>query len=369
MTAPLRIAVIAPSRHPLREPHAGGLERMVWERVRTLRARGHDVLLCAPEGSDFLDASPPELVLPAVRWPDPRSASDTAYPTGHLEGHDEAMRAAMRWLGAARRRIDVIDNHSLHGVVLDAAAALDVPVVTTLHTPPLPEIVAAHRRTPSAARSFLAVSEHTRAAWSSHGVDASVVPNSFAAETWRLGAGGGGLVWSGRIVPEKAPHLALAAARAAGLPISLAGRIGDQRYFDQLVAPLLGDGARHVGELGQRQLDRLVGAADCALVTPMWQEPFGLVVAEALATGTPVAAFDNGGVAEVLAGSPAAALVAPGDVAALAVAARLLAARGGDRIVRREVRQHALARLSSTSRLPEIEAHLARALQPPQVAA
>lgn len=369
MTRMLRIVVIAPARHALREPHAGGLERMVWERVRSLRERGHEVLLCAPEGSDLLDGSPPELVLPAVRWPDARSASDTTYPTGHLEGLDGAVRGAVRWMAAARERIDVIDNHSLHGIVLDAAATLDVPIVTTLHTPPLPEVIAAHRRAPNAPHSFLAVSEHTRAAWVEHGVAATVLPNTFADGDWSLGRGGGGLVWSGRIVPEKAPHLALEAARLAGLPIVLAGRVGDQDYYEREVLPRLGGGARYVGELGQRDLDRLVGAADCALVTPMWPEPFGLVVAEALATGTPVAAFGSGGVAEVVAGAPWSSVVEPGDVVALARAATRLAARGSDPAVRAAVREHAMLRYSASARMPELEARLRAALLPAEVLA
>jgi glycosyltransferase involved in cell wall biosynthesis len=351
----MRIAVIAPSRHPLRQPHAGGLERMVWERVRGLRAAGHEVVLCAPAGSDFLRGGPPQLRLPEVRWPDARSASDVLYPPGHVERMTDALRAALAWI-AADGGFDVVDSHSLDGVVITAAAELGLPLVTTLHTPPFDAMAGAHRDAPGASRSFLAVSEHTRAAWAAEGVPASVLPNAFDARTWSAGRGGAGLVWSGRLVPEKAPHLALDAARAAGLPITLAGRIGDHDYVDAEVRPRLGAGARYVGPLGQRRLDRLIGAADCALVTPMWEEPFGLVVAEALATGTPVAAFGNGGVREVVAGSPAAVAVPPGDVDALAGAAALLAAQGA--AVRRAVRADALRRFSFEARLPELELRL-----------
>lgn len=350
---PLRVLLVAPERHALRQPHAGGLEAVVWNRARWLRSRGHEVVLCAAAGSDLLGPNP-SLHLPSPRWTRAADASDSEYP----EGHRRAMAAAFARVADHIARdggIDVVDNHSLHGAPVRWSRTLGIPVVTTLHTPPLPDMVVAASALGGAPHRFLAVSQYTAQAWSAEGIDAIVIPNGVDTDHWTAGAGGSDWVWSGRIVPEKAPHLAIRAARAAGARIVLAGRIGDEGYFAREVRPLLGPDARYAGALRQPELNALVGAAAVALVTPVWSEPFGLVLAEALATGTPVAAFDSGGIREVLSRMPGTAVVPAGDVVALSRAASALAAAGADIATRRAVRRAAEARYSLAHRQREVE--------------
>lgn len=355
---PLRVLVVAPERHALRQPHAGGLEAVVWNRVRWLRSRGHDVRLCAAPGSDFLGADP-RLHLPSVQWNRADDSSDTDFPEGHRRSMSEAFDRIRDAL-VDPAHIDVVDNHSLHGSPILWSRDTGVPVVTTLHTPPLPEIViAANAVGAGAPHRFLAVSQFTARAWSAEGVDAFVFPNGVDATQWRSGTGGNGWVWFGRIVPEKAPHLAILAARRAGARLRLAGRIGDSAYFAREVEPLLGDGIEYVGPLALPALCDLVGSSSVALVTPVWSEPFGLVLAEALMTGTPVAAFDSGGISEVLRGMPGTAIVPAGDVDALARAASSLAAAVGDAVSRAQVRRTAEARYSLAQRNREVERVLA----------
>lgn len=360
----LRVLVVAPSRYPLRQPHAGGLEACVWDRVRWLRARGHEVTLCAAEGSDFL-GDMPEFSLPAPAWTRPEAASDTEYPAGYAAAVDTAFDAARDRLIADRHLYDVVDNHSLHPAPIRWSREAEIPVVTTLHTPPLEHMLEAAADVRDSPHRFIAVSQATARAWSVEGVDAFVFPNGIDTDQWTRGAGGPSWVWSGRVVPEKAPHLAIEAARSANAHIVLAGRIGDVDYFEQEVVPRLGVHARYVGPLHQPDLCRLVGSSAVALVTPMWEEPFGLVIAEALATGTPVAAFDIGGVSEVLAGMPGSATVMPGDVVALGEAAAELAAQGArEPLTRVWTRRAAVRQHSLTERYREVERVLTHTAQP-----
>jgi glycosyltransferase involved in cell wall biosynthesis len=88
--------------------------------------------------------------------------------------------------------------------------------------------------------------------------------------------------------------MAIAAARRADLPLVLAGPISDTAYFKRAIAPSLGDQVRYAGHLNHDELARLVGRSAAVLVTPIWHEPYGLVVAEAMSCGTPVVAFARG---------------------------------------------------------------------------
>ncbi|OYO12968.1 glycosyltransferase involved in cell wall biosynthesis [Propionibacteriaceae bacterium ES.041] len=353
---PLRIAVLGPYRYPLRQPAPGGLEGHVMDQVRLLRARGHEVLLVAPHGSEQLDPRYPELAFTPLRWPVGADRSDDRLPAGGLLRQEAVYARAMRALAAIRPRVDVLHNHSLSGAPLRLAGRLGLPMITTLHTPVLPEMLAglhaARPRQSRARQAFFSVSEHTRASWARAGVTSRVLLNGVDTTLWRPGPGGTGLVWSGRIVPEKAPHLAVAAARRAGLPLQLAGRIGAPRYFERVLRPALGDGIEYVGERSAIELVELVGGSRCALVTPGWEEPFGLVLPEALACGTPVAAFARGGLRETGERTPAVRLVPADDVAALADAARDLAA---DPSLRGIARRTAEQRFSVARRIDLLE--------------
>lgn len=341
--APQRILVVAPSRYPIREPHAGGLEAMVWDRVRRLRAAGHDVTLVAARGSDFLDRTPRRLRMPPASWGG-AAASDETYPAGYLDAVDMRHRRLLDHLREHRHDYDLVENHSLHPMPVLGSGEHGIPMVTTLHTPPLPELVAAAAHA-GAQHSYLAVSAHTASRWREHGVAATVRPNPVDPHAWPLGAGGPGLVWFGRIVPEKGPHLAIDAATMLERPITVAGRVGDADYFAREVAPRASAHVTILGALRRQRLADLVGESGCALVTPRWDEPFGLVLAEALMTGTPVAAFARGGVPEVLDGLPGARLVVPDDVVGLAAAAEELLATTPDE--RERIREHALRRFAS----------------------
>lgn len=360
---PLRIAAIAPVRFPIRQPHAGGVESALWNEVATLRSRGHRVDLIAPRGSDFMAGGPRAYVLPPVEWADDEIAADDTYPRGYLDRALPELDAALDRVRRHAADYDVVVNHCLHGLPLERAGSLGVPVVSTLHTPVIPELVAADAASEGGRSSYLSVSRHTAGEWATAGVDSVVLPNGVDADLWPLGRGGAGLVWFGRLVPEKGTHLALEVARLLDLPLTIVGRIGDQAYFDRAVAPGLDDRIRYVGPLAQPELADLVGRSACSLVTPVWDEPFGLVAPEALMTGTPVAAHDVGGLTEIARGTTGMTTVPHDDPRALAEAARQLIAASRRPGGREAIRAGAVARFSLETRIDRLETVLRDAVR------
>lgn len=317
MTRPLRVAVIAAARFPISEPFAGGLESHTWFLARALRARGHAVTVFAAPGSD------PELgveYLPVgtVDFSAAARADVSMGPEWWMAEH-HAYLSLMLDLADRPDRFDVVHNNSLHHLPIAMAPMLRTPIVTTLHTPPTPWLESAIRARPDHGVVFAAVSAHTAAAWRPVVPDAVVVRNGIDLEGWSAGPGGGPLAWAGRITPEKGTHLAIEAARIADRPLLVAGPIADRDYWRCEVAPRLGGAIRYAGHLPQRELRDLVAAASAMLVTPCWDEPYGLVVAEALACGTPVAGFAIGALPELV-DERCGRLVPPGDVDALAAA-------------------------------------------------
>ena len=128
-----------------------------------------------------------------------------------------------------------------------------------------------------------------------HGIDASTFP---------VGQGDGGyLLFLGKMTPEKGAHRALEAAFKAGQRLILAGKVrepAERWYFERYVAPYLNDRLRFVGEVSQEEKRDLLAGARALLFPIRWNEPFGIVMLEALACGTPVLAFDEGAAGEVV---------------------------------------------------------------------
>ncbi len=334
---PLRICFVAASRFPVREPFAGGLEAHTFTLARELIRRGHDVSLFAGPGSDpslgarALEVTPFES--------SPQARADVASPPElWMQEHHAYLTLMLDLARGGGTDFDLVHNNSLHHLPVAMAAALPVPMVTTLHTPPVAWLESAVRFAPSTSR-FVAVSDHLGRAWR-HAVDTTTVLNGVDTRRWSLGRGGGAAIWSGRIVPEKAPHHAIDAARAAGLPIDLAGPVFDHDYFENAVRPRLGPDARLLGHLAQDELAAVVGAARVAVVTPDWDEPYGLVAAEAMACGTPVAAVRRGAMGELV-DDQSGRLADPDDVAGLAAA--IVAA---SELPRQEVRRSACTRFA-----------------------
>jgi glycosyltransferase involved in cell wall biosynthesis len=312
----LHVAVIASARYPIREPFPGGLEAHTWQLATQLRRRGHRVTVFGGRGSD------PDLgvcELPALPELSEHARSDVSMPAEWFLAEHHAYLTMMLGLAGKDSPYDVVHNNSLHYLPVAMAPSLDVTVLTTLHTPPTPWLESAARARTCTRSRFAAVSDATARQWRPVVRDVEVVHNGVDTAVWTPGPGGGVPVWSGRLVPEKGPVEAILAARAAGTGLRLAGPRPDPGYFRDRVEPLLGGDVTYAGHLPHSELVTLVGSASAAVVSPCWDEPYGLVVAEALACGTPVAGFARGALPELLDGS-CGVLAPAGDVDGLAAA-------------------------------------------------
>jgi glycosyltransferase involved in cell wall biosynthesis len=133
---------------------------------------------------------------------------------------------------------------------------------------------------------------------------------------------GGYLAFLGRISPEKRPDRAIAIARAAGLPLKIAAKVdnADETYFRTVIAPMLdGGGVEFIGEINDNAKGEFLGQAAGLLFPIDWPEPFGLVMIEAMACGTPVLAFRCGSVPEIIEDGLTGRIVSSVDEAVRAV--------------------------------------------------
>jgi glycosyltransferase involved in cell wall biosynthesis len=282
----MRIGLIAPPGIPVPPPAYGGTESVVDRLARGLTRAGHEVLLAAAANSSC--------PVPRVRGTDVafRSAPASADALTELR-HVITSYAAMT-------DMDVVHDHTLTGPLYGHARA-GTPVVTTAHGPfdaILGPVYGAMRGV-----ALLAISHHQAA--TARGVPvAGVIHHGLDVGDVPVGRGDGGYAsFLGRMSPEKGPRQAALVARAAGVPLRMAAKLrepAERAYFDAEVKPLLCSDVEFLGELGYAEKLELVGGS-CALVNPMqWAEPFGLVMIEALATGTPVVATPVGSAPELV---------------------------------------------------------------------
>lgn len=325
----MKIAVLGHRRFPIAEPFAGGLERFTHNIVRGLKQRGCQVTLFAGSDSDrSLNLSLEPII-------------DTSFCLNSDEESHEAYLNIMDYLSA--EDFDLVHDNSLNYFPMILEDRLTAPLVTTLHTPPFSRLMSAVRYRERKQRGYyIAVSQLTAKLWGLNhdrietiynGVDTNVFTHTPFYHRNRA-------VWTGRIIPDKGTHLAIKAARKAKIDLAIAGKIGDRQYFATEIQPHLGKGVEYVGHLKQTELVALLQSATVTLCTPVWSEPFGLVVIESLACGTPVVAFDRGAMSEIL-NCQTGVLVPPNDIDAMAEGIKR-----AKRLSRHACRQEVLRRFS-----------------------
>jgi glycosyltransferase involved in cell wall biosynthesis len=318
----MKIAQIAPLAESVPPKLYGGTERVVSWLTEELVAQGHDVTLFA-SGDSETSARLVPVTAQALRL-DPTVKDTLGY---HIMLIEEVRRRA--------HEFDVLHFH-IDLIHAPFVRSLGVPTVTTLHGRlDLPDLAPFYRSFPDL--PLVSISDHQRlpmppvnwAATIHHGL-----PNKLLAPT--LVEPEGYLAFLGRISPEKRPDRAIRIAAAAGIPLKMAAKIDnvDRGYWDEVIAPLVAqhqDLVTFVGEIDDKRKAEFLGNARALLFPIDWPEPFGLVMIEAMACGTPTIAFRCGSVPEVI-DDGRSGFIVDSEEAAIAAVARL------DTLSRAEVR-------------------------------
>lgn len=283
----MRIAQVAPLGESVPPRKYGGTERIVSYLTETLVQMGHDVTLYA-SGDSKSAARIRSVSLRSMRG------------GGGQVNFDAIFGQVMADLHAARHAYDIIHFHT-GWYEFPVFAGGDALCLTTLHGPlepaPVRERIGAYRDFPLVSISNAQRRPLPRQNW----VD--TIYHGVPDPGTQAGPSEGYLAFLGRISPEKRPDLAIEIAQRAGLPLKIAAKVDpvNEAYFASEIRPLLAlPGVEFLGELDERAKRPLLAGARALLFPIDWPEPFGLVMVEAFACGTPVVAFRRGSVPEIV---------------------------------------------------------------------
>jgi glycosyltransferase involved in cell wall biosynthesis len=317
----MKIAIVAPLVTAIREPQRGGSQVFVADLAAGLTRRGHDVHLYAASGSEIpgvtvidTGVDPDGLAGALYRAVEPAASHRPAA----LAAVEAAFSSA--YAQVQQTRYDVVHNHAFDAPAIRLAAALRAPVLHTLHLPPAEAVATALRRAARSPRPpvVATVSEFQARAWRKFvPVDAVLLPTVPTASIPWSAVAGQGIVFAGRLSPEKGVAEAIDIATAAGLPIDVYGDAYDAPYAHEKIGPrAVRPGVTVHAAVPRAAVWEVMARAAVVLYPVLWDEPFGMAAAEAQACGTPVVAFRRGGLGEVIADGVTGFLVPPGDARA-----------------------------------------------------
>lgn len=315
----MKVAIVAPLVSAIREPQGGGSQAFVSDLARGLVSRGHEVHVYAATGSEIPGVT---VIDTGV---DPRSLAATLYRAAGPASRDLAPAAsafAKAYSAVRETRYDVIHNHAFDTPAISLAAGLNAPVVHTLHLPPDAAVAAALRQAAQGGQppAVACVSAFQASTWRGvTRVDAILPPYVPTRSVPWSDAAGDGAVFAGRLSPEKGAAEAIDIAQAAGTRIDIYGDVYDAEYAREQVGPRRdAPGVAVHGGVPRKSMWAAMARAAVVVCPARWDEPFGMAAADAQACGTPVVAFNRGGLGEIIVDGVTGFLVAPDDIQAAA---------------------------------------------------
>jgi glycosyltransferase involved in cell wall biosynthesis len=326
----MKIAQISPLIESTPPKLYGGTERMVSWLTEELVRQGHDVTLFA--SGDSVTEAKLEAFCPEALRLDPRVKETNPYYFVMLD--------------AIKRRADEFDILHFHIDYFHYPLFREIAnkTLTTLHgRQDVHDLQPLHRAFPDMPLATISESQasfirgRNVAGTVLHGLPETLFRPNYNPK-------GGYLAFLGRMAPDKRPDRAIEIARKLGVPLKMAAKVDDvdREYFEQKIEPMLaGEGVEFIGEINEQQKQDFIGNAGALLFPIDWPEPFGLVMIEAMACGTPVIAFRSGSVPEVI-DDGVTGFVVPGEAEAVEAIGRL------SELDRRKVRIHFEKRFTAT---------------------
>ncbi|HKT04541.1 MAG TPA: glycosyltransferase family 4 protein [Rugosimonospora sp.] len=284
---PLRIAMLVPPWYELPPRGYGGLELVVAQLIDALVARGHHVTLFGAgtrtgTGAEFVSTVPqPQHARLGMGMPE----------LVHVARADTLIDA-----GA----FDVVHDHTDAGLL--TAPRRRAATIATVHGCPTGEL-ANYLSCVDPGVALVAISHAQRRLGVGLPWTATVHNGLRVTGPVKSWPSSGPALWLARFNPDKGPDLAIRACRAAGVPLVLAGKAtepGEREYLDVVIKPMLHPDVRLLVNPGARECRRLLAGARCLILPVRWEEPFGMVMIEAMAAGTPVVALNRGAVPELV---------------------------------------------------------------------
>jgi len=321
----MKIGMIAPFAYPIPPEFYGGSEQVVYYLTEGLVKKGHDVTLFCQKGSKT------------------HAKQDDCFsrkPIGGLLNEKNIFPLLQRinYIVGKSSEFDLIHNHSGY-LILNFSDYLAAPMVTTLHNAYSPEMIDNEIATELFSNNkFVSISKSQQRNLKGVKYIANVYNGTVDLNRYQLGSGGEYLIWIGRFCDAKGTKEAIEIAKKSGNKLLLAAKENpeDQEYFDKYVKKEIDNKSIiFVGEIGIEKKNKLLGKAKAFLMPINWDEPFGLVMIESMACGTPVIAYDRGSVPEIIKNGETGFIVKYGDIDGMVKAINKV-----DQIDRRVCREH-----------------------------
>lgn len=285
----MKIAVIAKTRLPVAEPFRGGLESFTHALCEEYMRLGHQITLYAHSDSDS------KLNLKGFYGDENRESN-------YFEIYEnEEYLSILKDI--EENDFDVVHNNSTHELPIIWGVKASIPIITTIHTPPISKLKAAIKIASNSKNlHFVLPSKSFQNTWKPY-LDngSSVIYNGVDLNKWPLVRENAEyLFWYGRIVHPKGLDIVIDAAHELNLPLKFAGPLDDKKYFETHIEPRIAKSDSYLGHLNQSEIQFYMKNAAANVSAVRWEEPFGLTNIEAMASGVPVAGFDRGAFTELI---------------------------------------------------------------------